>query len=502
MLPEIVQNEREESQVKLAKGVLVNLFGKAFGRGSHVAGQLILARLLGPFFFGLYGIGWNILRISGILFTLGLDSGVVHFGSKYYKKDRERFSAVILGALFAVFIIGSLAGLAIYLFSSEISQFFNKPELGSILRWFSLAFPALAGARVLASSTRVSKDMMFANLIEEVIQPGSSLLFIGLAYLMGGGILRYVAANSASIILSLFAGIWIVVLRYLVKTISWGELWTNFKELIKYSLPIAIPTVFGSLVILVDRMFVGYFLPEYETGIYQSVSLISVLFVAVLSSFKTIVAPMIAEYYHQENHQGLQRVIKTSTRWAFNICFPVILIILSSPKSFMVSLFGISFLMGADTLLILTVAQLINISKGPIDQLLVMTGNQNIWLKITLISFAVNVAANWLLIPVYGLMGAAYASGLTFICLAVGGLFFSGKKLGFLPYDQYSLRSVIFSILTAAAVFCIKRITIVNPFTELILVAVCSLGIYFCLVGWFGLNDDDKVVIQSYRRNK
>lgn len=208
-------------KLKLAKGVLVNLFGKAFGRGSHVAGQLILARLLGPFFFGLYGIGWNILRISGILFTLGLDSGVVHFGSKYYKKDRERFSAVILGALFAVFLIGSLAGLAIYLFSLEISQFFNKPELRSILRWFSLAFPALAGARVLAASTRVSKDMVFANLIEEVIQPGSSLLFIGLAYLMGGGILRYVAANSASIILSLFAGIWIVVLRYLVKSISW-----------------------------------------------------------------------------------------------------------------------------------------------------------------------------------------------------------------------------------------------------------------------------------------
>ena len=146
MLPENVQLEREDSQVKLAKGVLVNLLGKAFGRGSHVAGQMILARLLGPFSFGLYGIGWNILRISGILFTLGLDSGVVHFGSKYYKEDREQLSTVILGALIAVFVVGSLAGLAIYLFSSEISQFFNKPELGLILRWFALAFPALVGA--------------------------------------------------------------------------------------------------------------------------------------------------------------------------------------------------------------------------------------------------------------------------------------------------------------------------------------------------------------------
>lgn len=490
------RTDQSKNQIKLAQGVIVNLSGKAFGRSAHVAGQMILARLVGPIDFGLYGIGWNIMRIAGILAVLGLDSGVIHFASRYWGKDKRKFSETIVSALLVVLMFGSIAGIVIFVLAHDIGLFFNKPQLGLILRWFSIAFPALAGAKVIASATRATMDMRYANLIEEIVQPGTNLLLIGLVFILGGQLTGYVAASSVSIILSFIAGIIILNAVYKVKQIPWSNILDQQAALIKYSLPIAVPTIFGTLIILIDRIFVGYFLPEFETGIYQSVSLISVLFIAILSSFKSMVAPMISDSFHQNNLKELKLTMRTSTRWVFNLCLPLFLIILAVPEAFMTTLFGEAYLIGSQTLVILTLAQLINIGKGPIDQLLIMTGNQRVWFKITFIAFIVNIAANWILIPIYGLTGAAVANVITFAGLAAGGLYFSNKCLGFLPFDQFWVRSLLITIVTAAALIAIKLTFQISAGLELMVAAIVSVLLFYGFLLWAGLSEDDRVLLK------
>jgi len=486
---------KSEMQMKLAQGVFVNLSGKAFGRSAHIVGQVILARLVGPFNFGLYGIGWNILRIAGILAVLGLDSGVIHFASRYWRKDKEKFSETIVSALLSVMVFGSFAGIVIFLLAYDIGLFFNKPQLGLVLRWFSIAFPVLAGVRVIASSTRATMDMRYANLIEEIVQPGTNLLLIGLVFILGGELTGYVAASSTSIILSFIAGIIILKAVYKVKAVQWVKIWDLQKTLITYSLPIALPAIFGTLIILIDRIFVGYFLPEFETGIYQSVSLISVLFIAILSSFKSMVAPMIAECFHLNNLKELELTMRTSTRWVFNLCLPLFLIILVAPEAFMTTLFGEAYLIGSQTLLILTLAQLINVGKGPIDQLLIMTGNQKVWFKITFTAFIGNIAANWIFIPIYGLTGAAFANAITFAGLSAGGLYFSSRRLGFLPFDRYWVRSLLAAIVTATILITAKLVFHISAGLELLAVIILSVSLFYGFLVWAGLSEDDKSIL-------
>ena len=496
MLVRSDKSDQSNNQIQLAKGVFVNLSGKAFGRSAHVVGQMILARLVGPFDFGLYGIGWNILRIVGILSVLGLDSGVIHFASRYWGKNKERFSEIVVSALLSVLAFGSFAGIVIFILAHDIGLFFNKPQLGIVLRWFSIAFPVLAGAKVIASATRASMDMRYANLIEEIVQPGTNLFLIGVVFVLGGKLTGYVAASSVSIILSFIAGIIILKAAYKVKLIPWAKIWDLQKTLIEYSLPIAVPTIFGTLIILVDRIFVGYFLPEFETGIYQSVSLISVLFIAILSSFKSMVAPMIADSFHQNNQEELKQTMRLSTRWVFNLCLPLFLIILAVPETFMTTLFGEAYSIGSQTLVILTFAQLINIGKGPVDQLLIMTGNQKVWFKITIIAFIVNIAANWTLIPIYGLMGAGIANVVTFAGLAAGGLYFSKRCLGFLPFDKYWIRSLLIAVVTAAAVIAIKFAFNLNGGFELLAVAIVSVILFCGFLIWAGLSEEDRSLLR------
>ena len=54
------------------------------------------------------------------------------------------------------------------------------------------------------------------------------------------------------------------------------------EKLLKYSLPVALGGVFGALIYWVDRLFVGYYRTETETGIYQAASQMSLIFAVVI----------------------------------------------------------------------------------------------------------------------------------------------------------------------------------------------------------------------------
>lgn len=490
-----IPSENFSTQKQLARGVAVNLTGKAFGRSAFIVGQILLARVLGPNQFGVYGIGWNILRIASIISAIGIDSGIVHFAARYWEEDKKRYSSNVVSAIMAVVLFSSFIAVLIWVFSGHISGFFNKIQLKEILPWFVISLPAFSGAKVIASATRATKDMKNANLIEEVIQPVVNVVLIGIVILAGGQLLGFVMAASVSIIISFCAALVILFTGYLALAVDWKDVFDNLRPLIDYSLPVAIPTLFGSLVILTDRIFIGYFLPEYETGVYQSVSLISVLFVALLSSFKTMVAPMVAGYFHAGRTEELKRVLRDSTRWVSYISLPIMLVLIAAPKTFLEAFFGSDYLLGTQALVILTFSQFINIGKGPVDQLLIMTGRQKVWFRITILAFGLNILANWILIPRLGLSGAAIANIITFSTMAIGGLLGTRIEFGFLPYDKYWLRSILIFFGLGAILAITEPCLSMPVFWQLIFVSGLAAGLYYCALVIVGIKSDDQTLI-------
>jgi len=136
--------------------------------------------------------------------------------------------------------------------------------------------------------------------------------------------------------------------------------------------------------------------------------------------------------------------------------------------------------------------------------LLIMTGNQKVWFKITFIAFVVNIAANWILIPIYGLTGAAIANVITFTGLAAGGLYFSKNRLGFFPFDKYWTRSLLIAIVTTAVLIAIKHTFEQNAVIELLVVTIVSVVLFYGFLAWAGLSEDDrnllKIVIKTIKK--
>ena len=107
-------------------------------------------------------------------------------------------------------------------------------------------------------------------------------------------------------------------------------------------------------------------------------------------------------------------MIRKATRINVLISLPI-LIMLFSFSEFLLSMFGNSYTLAKNAFLILLMSQFFNSISGPSALYLNMTGRQKTLNLILLGSLLINVVLNLLLIPEFGMVGAALATTISFV---------------------------------------------------------------------------------------
>jgi O-antigen/teichoic acid export membrane protein len=97
---------------------------------------------------------------------------------------------------------------------------------------------------------------------------------------------------------------------------------------------------------------------------------------------------------------------------------------------FMLMLFGPDFDAGYPLLFLLVVGVVARSAVGPAESLLTMTGNENICAFVYAMTLALNIALSVLLIPAFGLWGAAIATTASMVFEAAALSFTVWKRLG------------------------------------------------------------------------
>ena len=85
----------------------------------------------------------------------------------------------------------------------------------------------------------------------------------------------------------------------------------------------------------------------------------------------------------------------------------------------MIDLFGKGYESSATIILVLLISETIDFGVGPARQLITMSGGGKINLINSILTLTIDIIASFLLIPRYGIMGAAIANGLTNIVLQI-----------------------------------------------------------------------------------
>ena len=152
-----------------------------------------------------------------------------------------------------------------------------------------------------------------------------------------------------------------------------------------------------------------------------------------LMAINSIASPKFAEMYGEKNMEGLKKVAQQSTKMIFWSTLPLVTLFFMFPK-LLLGLFGEQFTIGVYAFILLSLGKLISALSGSVGNLLQMTGKQLIFMNILFVGATLNVILNYLLIPVYGINGAAVASMSSIIIWNLTMVYYVKKELGFLTF--------------------------------------------------------------------
>lgn len=392
--------------------------------------QVLLARWMGAFEYGIFVFVWTAVLIIGSLSCLGIHTTVIRFIPEYQEKGQL---AHLRGLIFTsrIFVLGASTTLAIvgatvvWLLRNHMENYYVVPfALGLI------CMPMIAMSDLLQGISRANSWALMALAPAYILRPLLLLAFMALALILG-----YEASATAAMIVSIlatYATTLLQIIRVGARTkskIPGGPRRMDLRQWFIVSVPIFLIESFFFLLTNADVLLVGAFMEPHDVAIYfatvKTLALVHFVYFAV----KAGVAQRYARFNHGDRAK-LAAFARETVSWTFWPSLLMALAVLALGKP-MLMLFGPGFDEGYPLLFLLVAGVVVRATVGPCESLLTMSGNQNVCAVIYGLTLALNVTLSVLFIPTIGLWGAALATAIATLFEAAALSFTVWRRLGF-----------------------------------------------------------------------
>lgn len=415
----------KEYVIRGASGVFaIKILGIFIG----LLSSIVLARAMGPENYGLYSFAMETMMFVSIPIAMGMANLLTREVAKYrYQNEYGHLKGIITWSSKFVF---TSALLLVLIAIAGIFLLIDDPLKRNI---FLLATPMIfinGINQVRMGSLRGLKHAILSQLPETLIRPAFTVIIISILY---WGIKSPISAKTG-IIVNIFSlsVVFLLGLYWLWKAVpveaKYSNSYNRSKEWTKEALPFFL---LGGIAIINTKLsvvIVGVFRPVEEVGFYRIAVTASTIISFLLMAVNMTIAPLISELYYGDKKEQLQRILTKTVRFIFLVGL-MISIGYWILGNFLISLFyGQEYLPAYLPLVILSFGQLINIGAGSVGVVLNMTGYQNDTVKGQVIAAISSVALNILLVPKYGLNGAAVATAGSFLIWNMVLLYFVKKR--------------------------------------------------------------------------
>jgi O-antigen/teichoic acid export membrane protein len=224
-------------------------------------------------------------------------------------------------------------------------------------------------------------------------------------------------------------GQFVSLLAKLRKAVPQGPRAYRPREWITIAMPIFLVEGFYNLLTNTDILFVGYYLPPDQVGIYFATVKTLALVHFVYFSVKASSAHRFAAYRQAGDMRRYEEFIHETVNWTFwpSLVLAILMVLLGR---YFLMLFGPSFVAGEDLLWILAIGVVVRSTVGAAESVLTMSGEQNTCAAVYGASLFVNLTLNLTLIPIYGLKGAAWATTTAMLFEAIALYAAARRRLG------------------------------------------------------------------------
>jgi O-antigen/teichoic acid export membrane protein len=402
--------EQKQTRKLLARGILSHLFAKGVFFSCNFITNITIARWLGISDYGTFGI---VMAINAILINIVYNGGVEtvsKFTAEYPDNRNSIFkSSIKIQTIFslAIFLLCVLSAelIATILGDSKLRVYIIISSFSILLWGVSATFIGILGG------IRKFGRQAFVPGLNAVLKLAFILLFVFLGYGLSGAVFGYV--------ISLVPGVFLA--RYFCLTEPAKENGNfSYKIIINFALPLIASNLLYILIISLDLLLLQRILMDgMQTGLYASASTIAKSLWILFAAFWTTLLPSISRSIAEKDVELTRRYIRQSLRYLAMLIIPLAFLLSGASKGVIRMFYTSKFIEAAGPFSVLIFGMVLFTAFTLLSTIITGSGKPNISLSFGMIGLIFAFVLNKIMIPDYGLMGAAIASTTAFMVVAI-----------------------------------------------------------------------------------
>lgn len=494
-VPEPTSQACHEGAISMNRNMVTAFLSIVGGRIFIVLSSVVLTPILittlGFELYGRYSTLTAVFGISTILMSSGINSGA----RKFLAEDRSisDWKSHVFGYYFrlgTVLAVLTAIAFALAAWSGLVTQFLGRE--------YVIGFYGLAGLTIATQFREYSRRSLMGLKQEHLSEPlrvfnkvGSRVALIGIAYLgfeIGGLMVGLIVVNGLVALLAMW---WLrssISLRGVVSTPP-QEFPT--KELFSFNHLSVVYMLFLTSMYHVDVLMLASFVTETQVGYYKSALVITQFLWVIPRSIQSMLIQSVSDLWAEDRIEQINEIASRVTRYGMLVVVLLSIGLGALAKDFVPLYLGDGSMPVVTPLLILlpgtigfaVVRPILAISHAKADMKPLITA--------TGAAAALNLGLNALLIPRYGILGAAIATTTGYSSLPLFNLF-SARYLGFKPFADARISRIFATGFIAGVPIFLLSMTLEHSLVALVVVPPIGFLVYVTvafMVGAVGVDE-------------
>ena len=440
---------------------IINYIGVAIGAINTI---FLFPEFLSQAEYGLFQAMVSMAIILSPFAQVGLPRSIVRYFPRFNKglKSSGRFFTFVL--ILAFFTIALFIGL-FQLVDQWVFGFFEKnaPELLHQYWLIIILASIMVYISIFEAFYKAQLNVVIPTFLREFflkLSSGLLALIFFLDYLSFEWFLRLCVASYAFSLLLLI--IILLVKGQLRFNFSIFQLENSFiKEMLKYMLFIMAGAVGSIIVLRIDQLMVTGYLGLDETAIYTIAFFMGTVIEIPKRSISQMSDAIIANAFENERIDEIKKIYKQSSINQLILgAFVFIAVVINLENIYAIMPNGDKYSSGELVVVLIGLSKLVSMAFGVNSEIIISSKHYKTNIYFVLILAALTIGLNVILIPEYGLIGAALATLISVLLFNLIKMIYIYYRLQFQPFSIHTLTTILLSA------FCFFIVSIVPQFSN------------------------------------